>query len=49
VRVLAGDVWGTPAGRFQLGIFFLLVRLQERYGKIAPPIEWEQLPAPASV
>lgn len=49
VRVLAGDVWGTPGGRFKLGIFFLLVRLQERYGKIAPPIEWERLPAPASV
>jgi FADH2-dependent halogenase len=49
VRVLAGDVWGTPGGRFKLGIFFMLVALQRRFGKIAPPIEWERLPAPASV
>ena len=49
VRVLAGDVWGTPGGRFKLAIFFMLVALQRRFGKIAPPIEWERLPAPASV
>jgi flavin-dependent dehydrogenase len=49
VRVLAGDVWGTPGGRFKLGIFFALVALQRRFGKIAPQIEWERLPAPASV
>ena len=49
VRVLAGDVWGTPGGRFKLGIFFALVALQRRFGKIAPRIEWERLPAPASV
>lgn len=49
VRVLAGDVWGTPGGRFKLAIFFALVALQRRFGNIAPRIEWEQLPAPASV
>ena len=49
VRVLAGDVWGTPGGRFKLGIFFALVALQRRFGNIAPRIEWERLPAPASV
>ena len=49
VRVLAGDVWGTPGGRFKLGIFFALVALQRRFGNIAPQIEWERLPAPASV
>jgi flavin-dependent dehydrogenase len=49
VRVLAGDVWGTPGGRFKLAIFFALVALQRRFGNIAPAIEWESLPAPASV
>ncbi len=49
VRVLAGDVWGTPGGRFKLAIFFALVALQRRFGGIAPAIEWESLPAPASV
>jgi flavin-dependent dehydrogenase len=49
VRVLAGDVWGTSGGRFKLAIFFLLVALQRRFGKIAPQIEWDRLPAPASV
>jgi FADH2-dependent halogenase len=49
VRVLAGDVWGTPGGRFKLAIFFALVALQRRFGNVAPRIEWEQLPAPASV
>src|ERR1043166_1348980 len=49
VRVLAGDVWGTPGGRFKLGIFFALVALQRRFGNIAPQIEWERLPAPATV
>jgi flavin-dependent dehydrogenase len=49
VRVLAGDVWGTPGGRVKLAIFFALVALQRRFGNIAPPIEWESLPAPASV
>jgi flavin-dependent dehydrogenase len=49
VRVLAGDVWGSPGGRFKLAIFFALVALQRRFGRIAPQIEWERLPAPASV
>lgn len=49
VRVLAGDVWGSPGGRFRLAIFFALVALQRRFGRIAPQIEWERLPAPASV
>jgi flavin-dependent dehydrogenase len=49
VRVLAGDVWGTPGGRFKLAVFFALVALQRRFGNIAPRIEWESLPAPASV
>ena len=49
VRVLAGDVWGTPGGRFKLRLFFLLVALQRRFGNIAPPIDWERLPAPATV
>lgn len=49
VRVLAGDVWGSSGGRFKLAIFFALVALQGRFGNIAPAIEWERLPAPASV
>ena len=49
VRVLAGDVWGTPTNRLQLRLFFFLVSLQRRFGRIARPIAWEQLPGPASV
>ena len=47
VRVLAGDVWGTPGGRLKLRLFFFLVALQRRFGRIAQPIDWERLPAPA--
>jgi len=49
VRVLAGDVWGTPGNRFKLRIFFLLVALQRRSGKLAPQIAWDSLPGPATV
>ncbi len=49
VRVLAGDVWDSPGGRVKLAIFFALVALQRRFGNVAPRIEWERLPAPASV
>jgi flavin-dependent dehydrogenase len=49
VHVLAGDVWGTPRNRLQMRLFFLLVALQRRFGRLAPPIDWERLPAPATV
>lgn len=49
VGVLAGNVFASRGDRLRLGIFFALVRLQKRYGTIAPRIEWERLPAAASV
>ena len=37
------------AGRMRLELFFALIRIQRRSGVIAPRIEWERLPAAASV
>jgi flavin-dependent dehydrogenase len=49
VGVLAGDVFATRNNRFRLWLFFLLVKLQKRLGKIAPRISWEALPAAAKL
>ena len=49
VGVLAGDVFGARGIRWKLEIFFALVRLQRLSGMIAPRIDWERLPAAASV
>ena len=50
VGVLAGNVFDQHAHRWKLHLFFLLVRIQKmRRGTIARPIEWEALPAAASV
>ncbi|MDP9362219.1 MAG: FAD-dependent oxidoreductase [Acidobacteriota bacterium] len=44
--ILAGNIFATN-NRFKLAQFFLLVRLQKRFGVIAPPIAWDELPGPA--
>lgn len=49
VGLLAGNVFVARGDRFKLLFFFTLVRLQKWSGKIAPAIEWDRLPAPASV
>jgi FADH2-dependent halogenase len=49
VGVLAGDIFTTRNNRFRLWLFFLLVKLQKRLGKIAPRISWEALPAAAKL
>lgn len=49
VGVLAGNVFAKGGDAFKLAIFFTLVRLQKRFGRIAPRIAWDRLPAPASV
>ena len=49
VGVLAGDIFATRNNRFRLWLFFMLVRLQKRLGKIAPRISWEALPAAAKL
>ena len=38
----AGMSLSSPFDRAMLGIFFALVRLQKRFGMIAPRIEWER-------
>jgi len=48
IRVLGGNVFSSRFDRTLLNLFFGLVRLQKRF-RFAPPIEWESLPAPASV
>ena len=47
VGVLAGDIFAKRNNRFKLGLFFSLVKLQNRLGGIAPRIEWNALPAAA--
>jgi FADH2-dependent halogenase len=47
VGVLAGDVFAKRGNRLKLGLFFSLVRLQRRIGRIAPNIDWSALPAAA--
>lgn len=49
VGVLAGDIFATRNNRFRLWLFFTLVKLQKRLGKIAPRISWEALPAAAKL
>lgn len=48
VGVLAGDVFATRGNGFKLALFFFLVRLQRWKGVIAPRIDWDALPGPAS-
>ena len=49
VGVLAGDVFAGRRNRLKLELFFALVRLQKRFGVIAPRIEWDSLPTAATV
>ena len=49
VGILAGNVFSGRHDRLKLELFFALVRLQKRFGTIATRIEWERLPAAASV
>ena len=46
--LLAGNVFAA-GHRFKLALFFSLGRLQKRTRAIAKPIDWDALPAPASV
>jgi flavin-dependent dehydrogenase len=47
--VLAGNIFARSGDRMKLALFFTLVRLQKWRGNIAPRIEWESLPAAASL
>jgi flavin-dependent dehydrogenase len=49
VGVLAGNVFSGRGDRLKLALFFTLVRIQKWRGNIAPRIEWERLPAAASL
>jgi len=49
VGVLAGNVFAARGDRLKLDLFFALVAVQKHLGLIAPRIEWERLPAAASV
>jgi FADH2-dependent halogenase len=49
VGVLAGDIFARRNNRFRLWLFFLLVKLQKRLGKIAPRISWDAMPAAAKL
>ena len=49
VGVLAGDVFASGRNRLKLELFFALVRLQKRFGVIAPRIAWDSLPAASTV
>jgi len=49
VGILAGNVFTRRGDRLKLAVFFALVRIQKRRPLIAPRIEWESLPAAASV
>ena len=49
VGVLAGDIFARRNNRFKLWLFFQLVKLQKRLGKIAPRISWDALPAAAKL
>ena len=48
VGVLGGNVFSARQKPFRLALFFGLVKLQKWRGMIAPPIEWDALPAAAS-
>jgi len=47
VRMLGGNVFSSFFDRAMLGIFFTMVRLQNRFG-FAPRIKWSALPSAAS-
>jgi len=50
VGVLAGNIFtNSIPNLLRLELFFALIRIQRRSGVIAPRIEWERLPAAASV
>lgn len=49
VGVLAGNVFAARGDGLKLDLFFALVAIQKHLGLIAPRIEWERLPAAASV
>ena len=49
VGMLAGNVFEKSPDRFKLRLFFFLVWIQKRRKVIAPPIQWDALPAAASV
>lgn len=49
VGVLAGDIFTRRDNGFKLWLFFMLVRLQKRLGRIAPRISWEALPGAAKL
>src|SRR5947209_7215766 len=46
--ILAGNIFETQ-NRLKLALFFFFVRMQKRFGRIAPPIAWDDLPGPASL
>jgi flavin-dependent dehydrogenase len=48
VGVLAGDIFSNDTNRFRIWLFFQIVKLQKWRGVIAPRIQWETLPAPAT-
>jgi hypothetical protein len=45
IGMLAGNLFETVMSRWRLELFYLLVRLQGRFGRIAPTISWDTLPA----
>ena len=50
VGVLAGNIFTKSVpDMMRLELFFTLIRIQRRNGMIAPRIDWERLPAAASV
>jgi len=49
IGVLAGNIFATRKDRLKLWMFFTLVRLQKASGVIARRIEWDRLPAAASM
>ena len=50
VGVLAGNIFTKSIpNRLRLELFFALIQIQRRSGVIAPRIEWERLPAAASM
>ncbi len=49
IGILAGNVFRTRGNRLKLALFFTLVKIQKKSGVIAPRIDWERLPAAASV
>lgn len=48
VGILAGDIFANRNNRFKIAVFFFLVRLHKLFGRLAPHIAWDSLPAPAA-